>query len=152
MEYLSFSAAVAIVPPLHRRTGETNIGSPVEGNAAERTGFQVHPVRVRHRLVGVVDGRAVKGVQVRHRLGPQIPGEVQRRVGHIPGSQRPHGVIVHRGVVLGVECGHSPNLVRQRTTSHRNGLHRRIALHYNANMDTDNAFADTHRFTVSVSL
>ena len=29
---------------------------------------------------------------------------------------------------------------------------RRIALHYNANMDTENAFADTHRFTVSVSL
>jgi hypothetical protein len=29
---------------------------------------------------------------------------------------------------------------------------RRLAIHYNANMDTENAFADTHRFTVSVSL
>lgn len=29
---------------------------------------------------------------------------------------------------------------------------RRLAIHYNANMDTDNAFADTHRFTLSVSL
>jgi hypothetical protein len=33
------------------------------------------------------------------------------------------------------------------------GLHaRRLSLHYNANMDTENAFADTHRFTVSISL
>jgi len=29
---------------------------------------------------------------------------------------------------------------------------RRFAIHYNANMDTENAFSDTHRFTVSVSL
>jgi hypothetical protein len=28
----------------------------------------------------------------------------------------------------------------------------RLVLHYNANMDTDNAFADTHRFTLSITI
>ena len=27
-----------------------------------------------------------------------------------------------------------------------------LFIHYNANMDADNAFADTHRFTLSISL
>jgi hypothetical protein len=57
-------------------------------------------------------------------------------------------VLALRAGIAAIETGESRTVPYFGFSAH----FRRFALHYNANMDADNAFAETHRFTLSVAL